>query len=154
MTEKPYVLAVDPGLTNGVCLVSRDPLENLWSAELDWKELYRQVNTKLHEFGGENVDVVVEKFIITPNTGKLTQAPWSMYVIGQMMALAWQHGCTGKDGSITLQKAGDAMEFAPNSRLRALGLWHKGGAGHAKVALKHALLFLVNTGYRDPRLLG
>lgn len=151
---KPYVLTVDPGLANGVALVQREPMEKIWSDELDWKGTYRKVNNTLHELGGENVDVVVEKFIITPNTGKLSQAPWSLEVIGQMRALAWLHGCTGADGSITLQKSGDALDFAPNSRLRAVGLWHRGGAGHAKVALKHALLFLVNTGWRDPRLLG
>jgi hypothetical protein len=40
-----------------------------------------------------------------------------------------------------------------NEQLKAVGLWHRGGAGHANDALRHIAIRLINVGWRDPRLL-
>ena len=149
MTHKPYVLAVDPGETTGLALVKREPLELMRTAEENWENAARFIDTALRELGGENVDVVVEKFTITSQTGKKSQQPWSLEVTGMCRLLAFMH----KAGAITLQTPADAKSFSSNTRLRDLDLWHVGGGGHANDALRHVVLRLTRTGWRDSRLL-
>ena len=146
---KPYILACDPGESSGLCLVRRDPFELLWSDELDWIHIARKVDETLRELGGENVDVVCERFTITAQTAKNSQQGISLEVIGQVRLLASAHGA----GQITLQSPADAKKFASNPRLRALEAWHVGGGGHALDAIRHAILRLTRTGWTDSRLL-
>ena len=84
---KPYILACDPGESSGLCLVRRDPFELLWSDELDWIHNARKVDETLRELGGENVDVVCERFTITAQTAKNSQQGISLEVIGQVRLL-------------------------------------------------------------------
>lgn len=149
MIYKPYILSIDPGLTSGVALVQRDPLKLLRSDELDWQNTARFVDTALREFGGEHVDVVLEKFTITTQTAKNSQQTWSLEVIGMCRLMAMAHGA----GAITLQSPADAKTFASNMRLKNLELWHVGGDGHANDALRHVVLRLTRTGWKDSRLL-
>lgn len=149
MTYKPYVLSIDPGQTSGVALVRREPLELMRSDELNWENTCKFVDTALREFGGENVDVVIERFTITQQTAKNTQQTWSLEVIGMCRLMAMAHGA----GAITLQTPADAKTFASNMRLKNLELWHVGGAGHANDAIRHAILRLTRTGLKDSRLL-
>ena len=146
---KPYILACDPGESSGLCLVRRDPFELLWSDELDWIHNARKVDETLRELGGENVDVVCERFTITAQTAKNSQQGISLEVIGQVRLLASAHGA----GQITLQSPADAKKFASNPRLRALEAWHVGGGGHALDSIRHAILRLTRTGWTDSRLL-
>lgn len=146
---KPYVLAIDPGLTSGVSLVQREPLTLLKSDELEWAATARFVDTALREFGGENVDVVLERFTITQQTAKNSQQTWSLEIIGMCRLLSLAHGA----GQITLQSPADAKRFSTNPRLKSLGLWHVGGGGHALDSLRHVVLRLTRTGWTDSRLL-
>jgi hypothetical protein len=149
---KEYILSVDPGLTSGIALIKRDrddKLELIETAEEDWIGTARFVDTVLREHGGDNVDVVVERFTITQQTTKNSQQQWSIEIIGMIRLLAHAHGA----GDITKQSPADAKRFATNSRLKNVGLWHVGGGGHALDALRHALLRLTNLGWRDSRLL-
>ena len=148
-TPKPYVLSCDPGESSGLCLVRRDPFELVWSDELDWVHNARKVDETLRELGGENVDVVCERFTITAQTAKNSQQGISLEIIGQVRLLALAHGA----GQITLQSPADAKNFSSNARLRALGTWHVGGGGHALDAIRHAILRLTRTGWTDSRLL-
>lgn len=149
MKKKPYILSIDPGELSGVALVRRDPMELIESDELDWIETSRFVDAKLRELGGENVEVVVERFTITVQTAKNSQQGISLEMIGIMRFLAYVH----KAGAIVLQSSADAKNFCTNPRLKAVGLWHVGGEGHALDALRHALKRLVDTGWSDSRLL-
>lgn len=134
-----------------MCFVQRDGPVKLWSAEEEWEGMARRTDECLREYGGENVTVGCERFTITPQTGKNSQAGWSLECIGMMRLLARAHGA----GELVLQKPVEALGFCTNERLKAFDLWHVGGEGHAKDALRHALLYLVNTGYsQDRRLLG
>jgi len=134
---------------SGVSVVRREPLELIRSDELDWIHTARFVDTALREFGGENVDVVLEKFTITAQTAKNSQQQWSIEIIGMCRLLALAHGA----GAITLQTPADAKSFVSNTRLRDLELWHVGGAGHANDSLRHVVLRLSRTGWKDSRLL-
>lgn len=149
MKQKPYILAVDPGLTTGICLIKREPLELVWSAETDWWDTARHADHALRTYGGDNVDVVLERFTITQQTAKNSQQQWSIEIIGILRFLARVHGA----GEITLQTPADAKNFATNPRLKALGLWHVGDEGHALDAIRHGVLRLTRTGWKDSRLL-
>lgn len=149
---RPFVLAVDPGLANGVCLIQRDGLVKLHSDELTWKPLTRYMAETFLELG-DQVDVVVEAFRITVQTAKNSQAPWALEVIGMTRLLCAQYGVSDGD-SLPLQTPGDAEAFTDAAKLRALGWWHRGGGGHANMALRHAALRLLRTGCREQVLLG
>lgn len=153
---KPFVLAVDPGLANGVCLVEREGLVKLYSDELTWRPLTVYLAATFLELG-DQVDVVVEAFRITIQTAKNSQAPFSLEVIGQVKLLMAQYGVPGDPDftdNLPLQTPGDAEAFTDGNKLRTLGWWHRGGKGHANMALRHAALRLLRTGVRDPKLLG
>lgn len=152
--EKPLILAVDPGLANGACLVRREGLEKLHSTELPWIELTDWIASVFIEHGND-VDVVVESFRITPFTAKTSagSANTAIEVIGQVKLLMKQFG-VGDPMDLPQQTPGDAQAFADGKKLRALGWWHKGGEGHANMALRHAALRLLRTGCRERVLLG
>lgn len=152
MIHKPYVLACDPGLLSGLCLLRRDPFGLEWSDELEWVENARKVDETLRTLGGENVDVVAERFTITVQTAKNSQQGISLEVIGQLRLLSLAHGAA-PNGEISLQSPNDAKNFVTNPRIRALGVWHKGGHGHALDAIRHGVLRLTRTGWQDSRLL-
>lgn len=151
---KPYVLAVDPGLANGVGLIQYDGLVKLYSAELGWRELTSYVSSVMIQYG-EGLDVVVERFLITPKTAKNSagSANTAIEVIGMVKLLMAQYR-VGDPDNLPLQTPADAEAFMDGDRLRALGWWHKGGKGHANMALRHAGLRLLREGCRDRVLLG
>jgi hypothetical protein len=155
---KPLVVAVDPGKSNGVALVRRDDLAKLWSDEVPWLGLARYLSGTFKEHGND-LDVVCEAFRISPATATNSAgaAHSAIEVIGQIKLLMAQYGVLGElsaaDG-LPLQTVADAEAFLDGKRLRALGWWHRGGKGHANMALRHAGLRLLRTGVRDRRLLG
>jgi hypothetical protein len=144
-----YILAVDPGELTGICLIHIGTLEKIYSDELpSWQEVARMVDSTLREHAG-NIDVVCERFTITQQTAKNSQQTLPLELIGIIKFLTWVH--TGQQ--VTLQSPADAKRFGPNPRLKAVGLWHTGGEGHALDALRHALLRAVKLGWKDPKLL-
>lgn len=151
---RPFVLAIDPGLSNGVCLIQRDGLIKLYSDELPWKGLTRYVAQTFLELEND-VDVVVESFRISVQTAKNSAgaAAYAIEVIGMVKLLMAQYG-VGDPEQLPLQTPGDAEAFTDGAKLRELGWWHKGGKGHANMALRHAALRLLRTGCRDRALLG
>ena len=148
MSDIVTVAAVDPGLLTGVCVVEFDPVEGctkLQSAELKYEELLPWSLTNL----GMADAVVVERFTINQRTIKNTQAPWSLMGIGVITSVMML-----SDRGIILQNPSDAMSLVDNPMLTRLGLWHKGGQGHANDALRHAVLYAVKKlRWRDPRML-
>lgn len=146
---KRYVMAIDPGLTTGFAFVDTDGPTIIETAEVDWFDLGMKQGEYLTQFPGE-VAVVIERFIITPQTAKNAQAPWSLELIGQSRWVARRCGIP----ELIMQSPTDAKNFSTNEKLKALGLWHRGGGGHAMDALRHALLYMVRNGYNDRRLLG
>ena len=145
---KRYILAIDPGLTTGFVLIETDGPSVVYSGELDFMETGKALTHYLTHLGAD-VDVVIERFIITQQTAKNSQAPWSLELIGVTRYLCDLHGID----DLKMQSPTDAKNFSTNSKLKALGLWHKGGKGHAMDAMRHALLYMVRQGYNDRRLL-
>jgi hypothetical protein len=152
------IISVDPGLMTGVALLTRnnDKVERTLSDEVKEHELapwLRQClkDWKTLEGAGVRVTVVYERFTITQETARLSQAPWSLEMIGVLKQVMRDH-----DYPVELaygQRPGEAKNVVDNKKLRRLELWHVGGAGHANDALRHGVLNLINRGWRDPRFL-
>lgn len=153
--DKPYVLAIDPGKLSGIALFQKADFDNgdrptlMWSDELPWPQIGTRVEATLNTLYAK-VDVVVERFIITTSTATKTQAPWSLEVIGAVRWLAYKANA----GELIMQEPASVMKFMPNKRLKDIGMWHVGGAGHALDAIRHGVVFLINKeGWRPTMLL-
>jgi hypothetical protein len=145
------LLAVDPGKATGIALLQKDgdEVKVVWSRETEYYETADLMNKTLHDHG-PTLHVACENFFITAETGKKSQAPWSLKLIGTLEYLCHAYGMEPP----TLQPPSRAKDFVPNDRLRALGIWHVGGAGHAKDALRHGVLYYVEKlGWRPANLL-
>lgn len=156
-----YVISIDPGKTTGACLVewsgNQDELPVLkMSAELqaeefsDWLELALSIAFSSDSHSYNSVYVVCERFVITAQTVRNSQAPYSLEQIGVL-----KHICRVKEfgaENIIFQAPVDAKAMFSNESLKKIGTWHKGGEGHALDAVRHALLRLTKSGWK-PRIL-
>lgn len=134
------LLGIDPGKATGLVLIDTSDPENpipMYSGELDVSQFYGKMESYFTEFG-EQLHVVIEDFKITPQTGKLSDAPWSLNLIGVTQYFCWRYAV-----GLTVQKPAE-KPFASNPRLHAVGFWHKGGGGHANDAFRHAMIYLAN----------
>ena len=145
-----WLLVVDPGKTSGIALIkTTDGVpEIVWSDETEYMETCNLVNKTMLEYG-EDLRVLCESFVITPMTAKNSVAPWSLELIGVIKYLAGAYSIE----SLHFQTPQKAKNFCPNPRLKAVGFWHRGGAGHAKDALRHGVTHLVDCGWKPERLL-
>ena len=150
-----YVLAIDPGKVTGMALFSREGLSEPvleWSKELEQHEVAEVVrNTLWTATIRHNVDVVCERFVINAQTVRNSQAPYSLEVIGIVKQCLHDNGKAMDD--IFFQPPANAMAMFDNKKLKKLEYWHKGGAGHALDAIRHALVRLVAKGWKPVRLL-
>ncbi|UDL16787.1 RuvC-like resolvase [Arthrobacter phage Atuin] len=138
MTDKRYLLAIDPGLKTGICIIDITDINNpvkWWSAEWTMEEFFGAIAKVMS--GPSIVEVVIEDFRITDATGDLSEAPWSLKLIGVTEYLGF---CYGK--SVVMQQPVEKA-FATNERLKLVDFWHVGGAGHANDAFKHAMVWIV-----------
>lgn len=150
-----YVLAIDPGKMTGIALFSRDagqePVKE-WSKELEQNEVAIAVREVLwNPVIRPNLDVVCERFIINAQTVRNSQAPYSLEVIGIVKQCLFDNGRSMDD--IYFQTPANAMGMFTNEKIKKLDYWHKGGAGHALDAIRHALLRFVSKGWKPVGLL-
>lgn len=137
-----YLLAIDPGLMTGVALIDLRDHETpvmMWSSEVTVPQFHDKI---AHLISQESTHVVVEDFKITVETGKLSEQPWSLHLIGVINYLGYLHD-TSIDMQLPAQKP-----FATSEKMQAVGFWHVGEAGHANDALKHALIWIVDRNRR------
>lgn len=150
-----YVLAVDPGKVTGLALFSHESgsepvLE--WSKELEQDQVAEVIRGVLWTPTMRNsIDVVCERFVINAQTVRNSQAPYSLEVIGIVKQCLKDNGRAMDD--IYFQPPANAMAMFDNKKLKKLEYWHKGGAGHALDAIRHALVRLVAKGWKPVRLL-
>lgn len=140
-----HILAVDPGLKTGVAAFSFENKEPtlLYTAELDMHELAPLVRSALEKY--PDLHVVCEKFTITAQTAKLSQAPYSLELIGVLKQCMRDVGRS--ETEIAIQTPADAKAMWDNAKLKKVGLWHKGGAGHALDAIRHGALYMIKLGW-------
>jgi hypothetical protein len=151
-----YILAIDPGKVTGVALLRRDPdsvdpiLEGSW--ELEQTEFGAAIREIIwNPVIRHNLDIVCERFVINAQTVRNSQAPYSLEIIGMLKLCMIDNHRLVDD--IYFQAPANAMAMFSNEKLKKLGYWHRGGAGHALDAIRHALLRAVNTGWKPVGLL-
>lgn len=134
------VVAVDPGGTTGFALWS--PPIGLSMRELspadkavDW---LADVASQL-----QGAHFVVERYIITPATAKMSQQHDALEIIGAIKFLCRKYGHT-----LTMQTPAEAKAFSTDAKLKNVG-WYQPGLPHARDASRHALLFLAKQGIID-----
>lgn len=143
------IIGIDPGLMTGFGIVDKDTLEVVDSQEIgSWWDVGKRVHNIFIDNDSLNYEVVIEKFTITTQTGKKSQQPFSLKLIGAIEYLCYRY-----DVMCTEQTPAEAKNFSTNDKLRNLELWHVGGAGHANDAMRHILVYMVKNGFRDPRML-
>lgn len=154
-----HVISVDPGKATGVCLLewsgSQEDIPTIvMSSEVQPEEFAIWFENALSSAFSlnniENISVVCERFTITAQTVRNSQAPYSLEQIGVLKHLCRVNGFDPE--KIVFQSPVDAKSMFPNPQLKKVGTWHKGGEGHANDAIRHALLRLVKTGWQ-PRIL-
>ena len=145
--DRRYLFAVDPGLLTGAALLDiTDYATNDILKHGDWElnvDEYFDMAEAVIGGLGPLVEVVIEDFHITKRTADLSEAPWSLQLIGATMFLSRRFAA--KD--FVLQSPSD-KPFASNEKLRHIGWWHKGGGGHANDAYRHAMVYIHD---RHPR---
>jgi hypothetical protein len=140
------VLALDPGLRHGLAHLHRDGRTE--AGEADWQPGLELLESLLTLCGAEGpVHLVGEAFFITTETGKKSQAPWSLEGLGVARYLAARHGVR-----LDVQAPTDAKGFGTRARLKQRGWWVPTDGGHAVDALRHLYLWLAkHEGVLPPR---
>lgn len=150
------VIAIDPGKLTGMAVLERykddekHEVRLLESVEANPDECIPLLREWLSTYGqpvepGQPpVRVAMESFLITVETGKKSQeAAWALETIG-----AVKQTCRDVKypvGAIAFFRPSQKSVF-PNTRLKKLGIWHVGGKGHALDAIRHGMLYLMQTG--------
>lgn len=149
------VLAIDPGKATGLAWLRQETgkihLEDSYEANPD--DLIDTIRPYLAEWrplseGQPPLRIVMEQFIINAATPQRSQeASWALRTIGAveqalrdveypLAAIAWQ-------------KPAEAKTAFNNEKLKKVGLWHRGGEGHALDAIRHGALYLVKVGWQQ-----
>jgi len=135
------VTAWDPGLTTGWATwnVSTNEFD---SDQGDYSDAY----AKCHSIcgAGSGVMWIAERFIITVNTAKNTQAPWSLEMIGVLRYFASVYS----NSELHMQAQAEGKLLGTDDRLKLLG-WHKRGKVHANDAARHLLSGMARRGWLD-----
>lgn len=147
-----HVLAVDPGKMTGIALLVADPSAPLprllWSVEVQQHEYAAPIRDAFSQhYGGSSSFVVVcERFTINAATVRNSAAPFSLEQIGILKQICLDNDYPLEE--MSFQSPADAKKMFDNDKLRAVGAWHRGGAGHANDAIRHGLLYLVKSGWK------
>lgn len=134
------VVGVDPGGTTGIALWSPQLGLSLRQVEgadhaVDWlADMARQLT---------NATFVVEKYIITPATAKLSQQHDPLEIIGALKYVTRRHG-----HKMVMQSPSEAKAFSTNDKLKRVE-WYQPGQDHARDASRHVLLYLSKVGIID-----
>lgn len=149
---KNLVISVDPGKATGLAVFSYEK-----DAEPDMLETFEaQFDTyapwirKWVNYAVENKEtyaltVVCERFTINAQTVKNSQAPFSLEEIGVLKQIMLDYSLNPDD--IVFQSPADAKAMWDNPKLKKVGLWHKGGEGHALDAIRHGALYMIKLGW-------
>lgn len=152
-TRIDRVLAIDPGKATGLAWMRQEHgkiiLEETYEASPE--ETINMIRPTLAGWKPTSDDqpplrIVLEKFTINAQTVQKSQeASWALRTIG-----AVEQACRDAEYpllAICWQKPSEAKTAFSNEKLKTLGLWHRGGAGHALDAIRHGSLYLAKVGW-------
>lgn len=132
------VIGIDPGKVTGICsfAISEEKLPVCVEAyELDYVGVGQYLEG-MNLVSSETV-VICEAFIITPQTAKNSQAPWSLEVVGLSRYI-----CAKAGVPFFLQAPSSAKRLVTDGVLHSGGLYFK-GKPHACDAARHALFYVL-----------
>ena len=132
----------DPGLVSGVGILHWSPTNGIGkieSFEGSLGEVGEVASDFLRIHSPAHAEMVAERFVITTRTGELASPDWSLKVNGMLEWLVWKHWQLAGDDGVIYQGASEAKRLVPNEVLRQAKIWHRGGAGHARDALRHGV---------------
>jgi hypothetical protein len=134
-----YVLiGVDPGNTTGVYVYFEDGVRS--ASQLTRAEIAPYLIDSLRRwaatYGPHNVHVAVEKYIITPNTAKLSQQTDALEITGLAKGVAQVNGI--KD---VRQYLKSNLKYAHDGMLSDIG-WYPRGLPHAADAARQTFALL------------
>lgn len=135
------IIGIDPGLVTGICSFSvfDNEIHNPEPLEIDQMGLghFMEHICGQWRLTGAKPQVVIESFIITPQTGKNSQAPWSLENIGIVRFF-----CNKAGIDLKFQTPAQAKKLITDDVLKTAGLYFK-GKGHNRDAARHALYHLI-----------
>lgn len=139
---KRLIVGIDPGLVTGVVSLSLldGDLHNVDAMEFDQMGLghYMEQLYGTWRREGDKPIVVIESFTITPQTGKNTQAPWSLENIGIVRFFCAKAGIP-----LVFQTPAQAKRLASDAILKAAGLHFPSKGGHQNDAARHIAYYLM-----------
>lgn len=150
MNSKNFLISVDPGKLTGVCEIDLSDVSSpkvLSSYEMTVVEFLKYMQSIQSLPDDVDVKFVCEDFIISKETAKKTPQKFSLELLGAMKYIAFTRG------EIVKVYPPSRKVFAPDQRLKKIGFWHRGGAGHANDALRHSLVWLAETYPKETSLL-
>lgn len=134
-------IGIDPGLSSGLAV--------LWDGQRDFViqdephamvvALKRQLDL-MRSIADLHVRIGIERFIVTPETGRKSQQSNALRIIGMVELVALE-----ADVPLHKQTVADVKKLTDNARLRALGLYVKPrdveqpDANDANDAMRHAV---------------
>lgn len=143
-TDSHILLGVDPGGTTGYAMWSGWGEKNFRAGQIEGRhEFLAALDTAIG--WGYPMVWVVERFVITPSTTKMTPQYDALYIIGAMDYMAEKLGHV-----MVCQSPADAKKFATDEKLHKLG-WYDASAPHGMDAARHVALYLAKL--KDPTLL-
>ena len=147
------VLAIDPGKATGLAWLRQEGglivLDNSFEAQPD--EVIEMIRPTLADWkpaeeGQPPMRIVMERFTINAMTAQKSQeASWALETIGAVKQAA--RDAEYPLPAICWQKPAEAKTAFTNDKLKNLGLWHRGGEGHALDAIRHGALYLAKVGW-------
>ena len=136
------LIGIDPGLVTGICSVTEfaDEVTNIEHMEVDQVGLghYMEMLYGQWRKNGARPIVICESFIITPQTGKNTQAPWSLENIGIVRFF-----CSKAGIQLVFQTPAQAKRLASDEILKAAGMHSPSKGGHQNDAARHVAYYLM-----------
>lgn len=135
-------IGLDPGKVSGLVsfAVHDDQISQINHYQLDpinTIQYFDQMKDHILTSGETDIIVCVESFIITPQTGKNSQAPWSLEVIGGTRYFVETAGL-----SLRMSAPSAHKKLCTDVVLKKAGLYFP-GQGHATDAARVALLVAI-----------
>ena len=142
MSERPTIIAVDPGLTTGWAALYPDG--EFRSGETKGSYPFLRTVHGLLSAGAFDWHVVVERYTITPETIKKSRQTEALEIIGALKFFTQHYGA-----GFSMQSPAEAKSFATDAKLRRVR-WFQQGLGHANDASRHLLCYAVRNGLVKP----
>lgn len=146
---KHIIIAVDPGKATGLAAFSFEKggePELLESFEAQFDTFAPWIRKWLDNVSDyDNFHIICERFTINAQTVKNSQAPYSLEHIGVLKQLMLDEQID--PDTLIFQSPADAKAMWDNVKLKKVGLWHKGGEGHALDAIRHGALYMIKLGW-------